>query len=303
MITGLKQRLIAWMHSGFVPEARSRWEWFFMRLGLGAIVLDGFTDSQAYRYPAQPVPVGIAKFVDLSFLHTVPHMHEFMFGIVAALVILYVLGFGMRWSVTLLALASTVVRTYANSQGFTHHGYQTTTLCLIAQAIIMWWYWARSRHADRKPALDLGAYAIYYSSGLFLMTYVASALTKLINSRGLWVWNSQYFCLDMVKSHRTNYYAELDPALAAFPETAVWVAQHPWISMAMFGSGFFLELFAFVGLHSRFWALITGVSIIAFHQSVSALMQLEFFHQKMIALVLLVNVPWWTMRVMRRATT
>jgi hypothetical protein len=76
--------------------------------------------------------------------------------------------------------------------------------------------------------------------------------------------------------------------------------QHPYIAMVLFGAGFFLEAFAIVGLHSRFWALIIGISIIAMHESIDLLMKLHFVNHEALALIFLVNPLFWCWWLIQR---
>src|SRR5205085_2346898 len=94
----------------------------------------------------------------------------------------------------------------------------------------------------------------YYSRSIILFSYCASALNKIITSRGLWVWQSKYLCIEMVKTHRYDYYKDLDPAMAGDPTAALWLLQHPFVAQVVFGAGFFLEALAFLGLRDRLWS-------------------------------------------------
>lgn len=89
------------------------------------------------------------------------------------------------------------------------------------------------------------------------------------------------------------------------PEIAVWLVQHPWLT-SIFGGGFFLELFAFLALRNRPWALLIGLAIISFHRSVRWLMRLEFEMHEWLIWIFLVNVPfwfWWTLSGQWRRST
>lgn len=99
-----------------------------------------------------------------------------------------------------------------------------------------------------------GTWSAYLlQSGVILGTYVIAALSKVFNSRGMWVWNSKCLGIELVKSHRQVYYQHCDPALADTIGPAIWLQEHPLFSQISFGSDFFLELFTLIGLRNRGW--------------------------------------------------
>ncbi|WP_038160930.1 hypothetical protein [Verrucomicrobium sp. BvORR106] len=289
-----------WMAGGFVPFPVHRWEWVLMRIAFAALVMHTFMDWHPFKYASQPAPVGIATLVDLSFLHR-PGMFEFFRGLGAVGLTVYILGFGLRFVLPVLALASTMIYTYSNSQGFTHHGVQLVTLVLIGQSLVAWWWWWKQRQGARDIAsalpLPLQSYMVYYSTGIIAFSYVISAVTKITNSKGMWVLNAKYLCIEIVKSQRLNYYGDLDPAQKMDPPVAVWLLQHPLAATVLFGSGFFLECFAFVALRDRIWAFIIGVSLIAMHESISWIMELDFHNHEALVLIFLINLPFWFARL------
>ena len=287
----LPARIKSWAECGFRPIAVTSWEWFFMRLFFAALVMYIFTDWHPYQFASQPSPTGLARFIDLTFLHH-PAAYTSMLWVAGICSLAYVMGWGLPVVLPVLTLANTLVRTYANSQGFTHHGYQLITLTLLTQTLVVWWWYLRGR---KNPAntLPLASYLVYYSQGVVAFSYVVSGLTKIINSRGLWLWKSQYICLEVVKSTRTRYYAELDPDLAGDSAWALWLLQHRFAALALFGCGFFLECFAFLALRDRYWALLIGISLVAMHESISMIMQLSFLNHELLDLIFLVNIPYW----------
>jgi hypothetical protein len=42
--------------------------------------------------------------------------------------------------------------------------------------------------------------------------YVLCALTKLVNSKGAWIWNSQYMPVQYAKIQAQHYYTTMQPA-------------------------------------------------------------------------------------------
>jgi hypothetical protein len=281
----LKARFGAWARGGFVPEAIFAWEWLVMRLGFAGLLMWHFRDWHPFEFDAQPSPVGLARILPLTWLHT-PGMFEFMFGLGAVCCVVYVSGFALRWVLPVLALAHTLIWTYYNSQGAQHHGFQLVSLVLWVQVAVVWW----KRHA---PSEEIRAWLWYYVRGIVLFSYVASALSKIINSRGLWLWNSKYLPIELVKSHRLSYYKELDPALAGDPSMAVWLQAHPFVTQFLFGIGFFIEFFAWLGLRDRTWSAIVGAAIIVMHFNIAWLMRLNFDNHVWLCAIFLLNIPGW----------
>ena len=308
----LKKHLASFFQNGFRPEPVSAGEWFCLRLCFGALVFFTILEPHPFRYEAQPLPTGIAHFADLTWLHWWqladipffkggPGMHETFVALGLVLCAAYVAGRGLVITLPLLALLHILPRTLNNSQGFTHHGFQLVSLVLVAQTLVAWWFFFRRKRAPSGqpdgPALP--SCMLYYSAGVVALSYTVSALTKLTATRGLWIWDSHAVCIEIVKSHRLLYFARLDPEFAVDPSSALWLLHHPWITRILFGAGFLLELFAFVAIKGRPWALLTGLSIIAFHRSVWWLMKLEFPLHEWLLLIFLVNIPFWIDRLLR----
>lgn len=300
-----KEKLITWVRGGLAPEAVSGWEWLLMRLGFACIVMQEFLDWHPFDAVKKASPVGLAHFMDFFWLSQegmferllaplekslglpdYPGRYETMLVVGTICCVLYVLNLGLRWVLPVLALAHTVIWTHFNSQGFQHHGHQLVSMVLWVQVLVVWW----KRSVD---AAELRSWLWFYARGLVLFSYVASALSKIINSRGLWLWNSQYLPAEIVKSHRLSYYKELDPAMAGDPITAIWLREHIFAGQVMFGMGFFLELLAWMGLRDRKWSALFGMAIIVFHLSVGWLMRLDFENHIWLCTVFLLNIPGW----------
>lgn len=316
LLVRLKQGLRNWSRGKFVPEPYHGWEWMLMRLFFALLVFHSLQEFKPFTFAAQEVPRGLAKFFDLTFLAdqgpidlsslkrieipllgTVrldgPGWFDTVVVLAALLGALYVWGRGLMVTLPLLAALHTLPWTLSNSQGYTHHGMQLISMVLIVQTLVVWW-WQIRRWRNRQPMpFPLRSYLVYYSQGMIAFAYVACAITKVINSKGLWLFKSNYICIELIKSHRLEYYENLDPTMAGDPAAALWLLNHPWITRVIFDIGFFIELLAFVALRNRPWALLTGLAIIAFHRSVWWLMRLEFPMHEWLILIFLVNVPFW----------
>lgn len=324
LATRLKQAVADWCRGKFVPEAYHGWEWLVMRLFFAVLFFCSLQEFKPFTFDSQEVPRGIAKVFDLTFLSgqgpidlsSLKRLEIPLIGairldgpgwfdsfVVLAVIFgaLYVWGRGLAITLPLLALLHTIPWTLNNSQGYTHHGMQLISMVLIVQTIVVWWWQIRRWRARAPLPLPLRSYLIYYSQGMIAFAYVACAITKVINSKGLWLFKSNYICIELIKSHRLEYYETLNPAAAGDPAAAVWLLNHPWITRFIFDIGFFIELLAFVALRNRSWALITGLAIIGFHRSVWWLMRLEFPMHEWLILIFLVNVPFWIWKARQAA--
>jgi hypothetical protein len=249
------------------------------------------------------MPNGLAYLMDLSFLGGDAAMVWFRPLIVIAAV-LYVLDLINPLGIVLLTAAHLGYNTLHNSQGFTYHGNNIIGLILLAQCGAEL-FWLGCRLVKKRPfafaaGLTRHAYQLYFAQCAIAAVYVTSAITKLSKSDGLWLFRSHYLAKSVVKTHRQTFYDNPDGAVMehAVP-VAQWLAEHHILTRIAFGAGFFLELLAFLALWNRAWALFIGLSIIAFHFGVEAIMQLDFRVNQLMCLIFLVNVPFWMMWLVR----
>ena len=261
-----------------------------MRVLFACVVAYTFKDTRPYSFESQPAPVGIAYVLPLQFL-SLPGVREAIVGLVGISLILYVWGRVLRWALLTLTVCSILTNTMLNSQGFILHAYQIVTLTLLAQTVLAFVH-ASKKRVHWSDAVKRSQF-LFYSQGIILGTYVVAALSKIVNSRGMWVWNSKYLSAELIKSHRQVYYQKLDPALAEEIGAALWLQAHPFLSQVIFGSGFFLEIFAFVAMLGRKWALVFGLSLIGMHRGIYHLMRLEFPFNELLIVIFLVNIPYW----------
>jgi hypothetical protein len=132
--------------------------------------------------------------------------------------------------------------------------------------------------------------------------YVIAAITKLIKSDGMWVWNTPYLAKDLIKTDRQFYYNSLDPALGGEVPLATWLLENPMATRILMGAGFAIEIIALVALLNRTAALLIGVCLLALHFGIEQMMLLEFRENKTMIWIFLVNVPFWLMLGWRKFT-
>lgn len=289
----LWEKVREWCAASLVPRSIMSWEWFLMRLLFAPLVWLDLDSPKVYQYTTQPEPKGIASLgIDLTWLSN-DWVYPGILWVVGLLLIPYVIGRGLVIVLPLLTLISVMVRTLENSQGAIQHSHQMIALVLLAQTGVAWWLLIRRRKQKAALPLPDRSYYLYYTQGIIGAAYVTAAMSKFFNSKGLWIWNSPYLTFDLVKSKRQAYYKKLDETLTGAPEVALWVIDHPMISRVAFGGAFFLELLAFVALAGRRWSLAVGLGLISLHQGIFFLMNLTFRNNELIALIFLVNVPFW----------
>jgi len=295
-----KTWLFDWLKVGFVPGQVLNWEWLLMRIFFSGVLIRHLFDADPFRYSSQPSPNGIANLIDLTWMAE-DWAHPAFKVLTIFCVVLYVFGRGYVIALPLLALMSTLAGTIENSQGAFKHSHNLITLVLIIQAIVAAWPWVhryRQGKALSFPGkLSMASYYLYYTQAMVAGAYVIAALSKFLNSKGLWVWNSPYIALDLVKSQRQAYYRYIDdPSLVESALAAEWVVNHPWFSRVGFGGAFFLEALALIALKNRPWAFFIGLSLIAMHRSIFYLMHLHFGYSELILLIFFCNIPYWMWR-------
>ena len=123
-------------------------------------------------------------------------------------------------------------------------------------------------------------------------TYVVSALTKLIQSHGLWFKDAPYFGLQITKALGMAKHGDYGPG-----RDLDWLAQffidHPSMAKLAIGGALPLELLAFLALRNRRSAALFGLGLFVFHSTVTEAMHLGFIYHKTLLIVLFVNPVWW----------
>jgi hypothetical protein len=289
--------LRGWASGFFSLPAVSSLEGFFLRFFFGVVV--AFTISLNLPFPAQPHPVGLAHFFDLTWLSD-PHKLITYRNSIYLLLFFYVAGLCLPIVLPTLAVGHTLMFTLFNSQGYTHHGYQIVSLALMAQAATVLYYTALKGIRCQPPDALLNAWLLVQSQVVVVGTYLVSFLTKMFSTGGTWFWNANYIAMDLIKTQRQHYFSRLNPADAQDPLEAMWLLEHPWIARGLFGSGVVLEAIAFLALANRKLSFLVGAGLIVMHRSVSMLMGLTFQYNEMLCVIFLVGLPYFLARSLER---
>lgn len=302
-----------------------RLEGFFLRLLFAFVIWRSLEFFPAYT--SAPKPVGIAAWPalwdwlgwEITRLADPEFWGHCLTWVKVALVF-YVLGVGLPVALPVLAVIHVAIRTLNNSQGAAHHGFQMVTLVLIAQTLVVWilaltrgWFLVRKADPPRWAAPGNWTWIWMYSIAIAAATYVISVCSKLDESKGQWLQNSPYVATQIVKTYRQNYYNNLDPQYIQgvmpaspdeadpatdryrhpIPPSADWLGRHPDFARILFGSGFFLELLAFLAVLDRRAGLLIGFGLISMHSSITWLMELNFpFNERTVG-VFFLNAAGW----------
>ena len=269
-------------------------ERLLMRLLFAAIVVSHVPGSLAHLSITQPN--GLAHLVDLRFLLDPEVFAFFRYAMWAALGA-YVLRFAWSFVLPYLALFSIAVGSINNSRGAISHSIQIVSLVLLAQTVAH--FYSRFRKTQEpEPAGENRM--IWWSQQAIVATYLVSALTKLINTGGMWFFQTPYIAVQIVKATNQTYYNVLD---ASGRDTSLavadWIVRHPLLAGLILSGGLLLELGAPLALLGRRFALAIGLSLVLFHETVQRVMTLSFVWNEYLLWVYLVNVPFWVLLALR----
>lgn len=256
----------------------------------------------ALSYQDQNKPNGIAHIIDLTFFSD-PGFIKMLPWIVIPCLLCYAAGFGLPVVLPVLVFISIGSRTLYNSQGYIHHGYQMLSLILVAQMGVVWWHTFRGdwraafglRRAEPVRGRTLWDWLVRYSQWMIVICYVVAGVIKPIRSDGEWFKNSHYIGIQVVKTHRQNYYSALEEKWnIPEPEVAKFMLKdHPNLVRIFLSCGVLLEIFAFLALYNRFLALLIGFSLVIFHYFNDLMMGLYFYGNEKLDWIFLINVPFW----------
>lgn len=261
-------------------------------------------------YDSQPEPDGIAHLVDLTFFND-DRFVAVLPWIVFPCLILYVSGYGLPVALPILCFVLLGSRTLYNSQGYIHHGFQMVSLILLAQTVVsLWALWKNPREAmGLRPATAITRHGrtwwdvlIRYSQLMIIASYMIPGVVKQFKSGGKWFLNSHYIGVQVVKTHRQNYYNNLEEEWAPeqLPPLADWMLEHKNWSRLLLGCGVGLQVIAFLSLYNRVTWLAFGLLFISFHYLNDIMFGLYFYHVEKLDWIFLVNLPFWIWWLWRR---
>ena len=154
----------------------------------------------------------MARLIDFTFMAE-PSTMAVCRGIIAAGLILYVLG---RWLLVAMPPVCLLVLGYGalkNSQGAATHSLQIVGIVLLVQTVYYLWRAVTGRSkidpSSRERRLEAHAMAVWLSMQAVVATYVVTAVTKLVRSELGWLRKAKHFPLQLEKSQKSEYYNTL----------------------------------------------------------------------------------------------
>jgi hypothetical protein len=142
----------------------------------------------------------------------------------------------------------------------------------------------------------------HFTISAIAASYVVSAISKLVRSEGRWIENIPNIVLQIRKTNGQAFADTGDHTAAAATNFAIdLTSRDPDLARLLFGAGLGVELFAFLALFGRTWALLVGISLFVLHTLVSQLMSLEFTYNKAALVLLLINIPFWLYHLVLRS--
>jgi hypothetical protein len=209
---------------------------------------------------------------------------------------LYAFGIAVPVVITYIFVVDMCLGSLDASQGAHGHSRQVLGLVLLGIAMASWvGVFMKARGGWRnllvwtQPAQDL---CMNWGRQMLAAAYAVSAVTKEINSDGLWFAKSESFILAVMKAQeeaQIKGVAITDEA----KEMAVWMAQNPLMSSGMLLGAWILEMSAPLMLLNRRIALWLGILLCIFHVINGWFMGLPFPLNRLLIIVLFVNIPFW----------
>ena len=294
----MKQNWRSFLFSGWfqLPKV-SPLEGLFSRLLFGAVLLYSLRFS--LELDTEPHPVGLLRLIKfwdpqftLTWLSHDATFDSYRWWCVLAVVI-YVSGFALPLVLPTLAILHTLPFTLYNSQGYTHHGYQILSLTLIAQACTaIFAAFCQGKSAWLLPNDRFRSWLLIQAQVIITGSYLVSIVTKMDESDGKWLLESNYVALDMVKTQRQSYLNHLDPKYLDAESDAEWLMERPSLARILFGSGFILETLCILAIGNRALGLLFGLALIIMHRSIDHLMGLTFLNNELMCLLFLIGLPF-----------
>jgi hypothetical protein len=303
------------------PILHDRWELVLMRFVVAILLWDvhtgwiGIWDQPAealqqmvtldrqndIKFQSQPHPNGFGYFVDFSFLSN-DALEVPLRAATGISLLLYFLGVPAAFSLALPVFFGIGSSTLLNSQGAIGHIAQGLHLVMLSIWLsgLMALFCRFKNRALPGGMLTSGQLEMDWARQGLMAAYVVSALTKIMNSSGDWLSTARFFPLHLVKNNDMQFYNNLDPAMRELDWLPQTLMEFPVVCMFFFGAALPLELFAFLGLQNRRVAVLFGLGLMAFHESVTQLTHLSFIFNKLLLLALFVNPVWWLFQAVKR---
>ena len=262
--------------------------------------------SEVADLTSQKKPTGLATLIPLTWL-AAPGVFLVCQLVLAAAIALYLANRCMALATGAMTLVHVLIFTLDNSQGATNHAYQLISLVLLAQFLTylsphLARLIGRWRNAAVPPlfgtdrGIRIGDLAVYFSQQTIAAAYVVAGLSKLIRSKGMWVWQSPNVSVELMKSNAQNFYNRLETDATYEHRTAGGPVDdrqphaYPGADGRRTGSSSFLP---FSPCAAASVPCSPGIAILALHYGIHISMNLFFKYNIAIVLIFFVNPAYW----------
>ncbi|MEO7165786.1 MAG: hypothetical protein ABI787_05560 [Spartobacteria bacterium] len=240
-----------------------------------------------------PAPNGMARLFDLHFLLD-PRVFAIARTVLAAALLLYVARVLVWLALPVALFIQVAANTITNSQGAIQHAIQIVSLVLLAQTVAHFYGLWRRRQGEARNRLE--DRTIWWSQQTIVAVYLVAGITKLLVTKGLWIFQARWIGVSVAKSAYQSFYdtfnsADLEQQLGV----AHFAASHGWVVALIAAGGMFLELGSPLMLVNRVWALLLGLGLVCFHLGLDYTMRLTFIYNQWLLLIFMINVPYWIM--------
>lgn len=259
---------------------RALFAWIVWRATPGALIVNGI-----------PSPNGMTRIFDLQFLLD-PQVFAWARVALAAALLLYVARLAVWLALPVALFVHCAANAITNSQGAIQHAVQIVSLVLLAQTAAHFFGLWRRRNGEERHLLE--DRAIWWSQQTIVAVYLAAAITKLVVTKGLWVYQAQWLGVGVAKSAYQSFYntfnqADLEQRLAL----ANFAASHGWIVALVAAIGLLIELSSPVMLINRVTAALFACALLGFHISLDYTMRLTFLYNQWLLIIFMINAPYW----------
>jgi hypothetical protein len=266
---------------------RALFAWLVWRATPDALVVNGI-----------PSPNGITRIVNLHFLLD-PQFFAWARTALAAALILYLLRLVVWLALPVASFVNLAANGITNSQGAIQHAAQIVSLVLLAQTVAHFFgIWRRRQGEERRLLEDR---AIWWSQQTIVAVYLVAGITKLIVTKGLWIFQARWIGVSVAKSAYQSYYDTLNQTdLQQQLAVANFAAGHGWIVALIAATGLLLELGSPLMLLNRTTAALLGCLLVGFHLSLDYTMRLTFIYNQWLLIIFMINVPYWVVTGARK---
>jgi hypothetical protein len=275
----------------FEPVARDRLELLLLRLGFALVVARPFLGGRAWPSDA-PFPTGIAKYVDLTWLGD-PAGQAVATIALAGSLLLYASGRCLVPALAVMLAVTTSVFTLKNSQAGVAHHLHVIPLAIFGQLVGVLRHRLGSRDTVGGRARVEQDYMVHDALQCIAAIYLTAGLVKLLDTGAGWFQSADSAVLWIAQAQEESFHStDESGGFATSGAVVSFLAAHPDFCRLFFGAGLLLELLAPLAIMGRVAAAVFGAGWIAFHLGNGVLMDLWFWNNTLVVLLLVSGAPF-----------